>query len=189
MPVLDGRCSMVDTGWRGADSRSAFYVGRVRADTWQHHQSLPNPSIEESGAKDRRGKQGREAVLDLPNGHLRAQKRNLLALLRRMRDTRLRVAVQQRLAVGHAGRVNGVGNRDPERADDDDPGDGRPEGVRQAAQQLVVDCVLLGGAARRRQRHRREAEVHVQDVVAREVVDDDDAQAAQQRGAYRRVAL
>ena len=106
-----------------------------------------------------------------------------------MCDARLWVAVQQRLAIGHAGRIDGVGNRDPERADDDDPGNGRPEGVRQAAHQLVVDRVLLGGAARRRQRHRREAEVHVQDVVAREVVDDDDAQAAQQRGACRRVAL
>ena len=159
------------------------------ADAQRHQQPLPHPSIEESGAKYRRGKQGREAVLDLPNGHLRAQKRNLLALLRRMRDARLRVAVQQRLAVGHAGWVNGVGNRDPERADDNDPGHGRPEGVRQAAQQLVVDRVLLGGAARRRQRHRCEAEVHVQDVVAREIVDDDDAQAAQQRGACRRVTL
>ena len=189
MPVLDDRCWMINAGWRGADSKSAFCVGRVRADTQQPHQSLLNPSIEESGAEHRRGKQGREAVLDLPNGHLRAQERNLLALLCRMRDARLRVAVQQRLAVGHAGRVDGVGNRDPERADDDDPGDGRPEGVRQSAQQLVIDRVLLGGAARRRQRYRREAEVHVQDVVACEVVDDDDTQAAQQRGARRRVAF
>src|SRR5256885_12086944 len=94
-------------------------------------------SVEKSSTKYQSGKSSRKAVLHFKKHRFRSEG-DLLALGRRVRNTRLGIPDEKFFAVRHVWWVAGVRNRDPESADDDDPGHGWPASVREQADKPLL---------------------------------------------------
>ena len=105
-----------------------------------------------------------------------------------MRNTSLRIPLQKRLAVWYSWRVASIVDGNPEGADDNDPGHGRPAGVGEQANEAGfeagVEDATVGG-----EDDSGDAEVDIRDVEPGEVVEEDDTEAGKDGGAADRVAL
>lgn len=108
-----------------------------------------------------------------------------------MRDSRLGIAVQQLLAVRHRRRVDGVRDGRPQRAAQEHKGQRRPEGVREQADERVVEVrvALAVEAAVRRHDQADEREIHKRQVEECHKVEQDAPETAEHALAELRVTL
>lgn len=108
-----------------------------------------------------------------------------------MRDPRLGIAVQQLLAVRHRRRVDGVRDGRPQRAAQEHKRERRPEGVREQAEERVVEVrvALAVEAAVRGHDQADQREIHKRQVEECHEVEQDAPETAEHALAELRVAL
>lgn len=96
-----------------------------------------------------------------------------------MRNLGVGIADEQLLTLWHGWRVNGVGNRCPQRAAEENEGDGGPEGVRNQAEQDPTGRVIRVEAAEGGQANTNQSEVNKGQVKDGHVVDQNRPKSAE----------
>jgi len=122
--------------------------------------------------------------------HIRLLPDQFLRAFLRIRNSRLRISLQQIFTIGHVGRPDCVVNGGPVGVEYDEPQQGRPAGVRQHIQQHLVDRILVDDdASRRGQRDCGDAEQNVHDMHVDAGAEDDDAEPTPKTCAVDWVSL